>query len=87
MIIWPLPQDYSWLASHGFQYLSFPPLQEQVARFRSRESAVRCASRFYAKRPEVMHTILNSAQPEVPYSVLGFEQPNDYCWLPVEKSL
>ncbi|GHO56711.1 hypothetical protein KSD_61710 [Ktedonobacter sp. SOSP1-85] len=85
VMIWPLPQDYHWFASHGFQYQSFPPLQEPMVRFRSRESALRCVKRFYAKRPESLRYLLEHEQPEIPYSILGFKQLSDYCWLVVEK--
>ncbi len=85
VMIWPLPQDYRWFASHGFQYQSFPPLQEPMVHFRSMESALRCVARFYGKRPESLRYLQEHGQPEVPYSVLGFKQPNDYCWLVVEK--
>jgi ubiquinone/menaquinone biosynthesis C-methylase UbiE len=85
VIIWPLPPDYQWFASHGFQYRLFPPLQEPMVRFRSMESALQCVTRFYAKRPECIHYLQEHGQPEIPYALLGFKQPNDYCWLAVEK--
>ncbi|MBO0794188.1 MAG: hypothetical protein J2P36_25015, partial [Ktedonobacteraceae bacterium] len=72
-------------ADHGFAYQSFPPLPEPMVRFRSMESALRCVTRFYAKRPECMRYLLEHEQPAIPYTILGFKQPNDYCWLAVEK--
>ncbi len=85
VIIWPMPQDYHWFASRGFQYRSFPPLPEPMVHFRSMETALRCTARFYARCPESTRYLLEHGQPEIPYSILGFKQPNDYCWLVVEK--
>lgn len=85
VIIWPRPQDYHWFASHGFQYRSFPQLHEPMVRFRSMESAIRCVTHFYARRPESLRYLLEHALPEIPYSLIGLKQPNDCCWLVVEK--
>ncbi len=87
VIIWPLPQDYHWFARHGFRYQSFPPLREPMIRFRSMASALQCVERFYAKCSEGRRYLLEHAQPEIPYALLGFTQPNDYCWLAVEKAM
>jgi ubiquinone/menaquinone biosynthesis C-methylase UbiE len=84
VIIWPRTQDYEWLASHGFQYVTLPVQQDMQVHFRSLESALRCARRFYAHNENVIRYILKRGQPEVPFSLLGFNPPRDYCWLRVE---
>ena len=84
VIIWPRTQDYEWLASHGFQYVTLPVQQEMQVHFRSLESALRCARRFYAHNENVIRYILKRGQPEVPFSLLGFNPPRDYFWLRVE---
>lgn len=84
VIIWPRTQDYEWLASHGFQYVALPMQQDMQVLFRSLASALRCARRFYAHNENVIRYILKRKQPEVPFSVLGFNPPRDYCWLRVE---
>ncbi len=84
ILIWPSPYDYDWLVKHGFQYVTFPLLQEAYVRFRSLESALRCLQLFYADNKTAAHYILERQQSEVPFSLLGFEQPHDYCWLPVK---
>lgn len=84
VIIWPRTQDYEWLAAHGFQYVALPMQQDMQVHFRSLASALGCAKRFYAHNENVTRYILKRGQPEVPFSVLGFNPPRDYCWLKVE---
>ena len=84
VIIWPRTQDYEWLAAHGFQYVTLPVQQDMQVHFRSLESALRCARRFYAHNENVIRYILKRGQPEVPFSLLGFNPPLDYFWLRVE---
>lgn len=84
VLIWPRPEDYAWLAEHGFQYVALPMYQEMRVRFRSLHSALRCARHFYAHNSAVSSYILTHRQPEVPFSVLGFNPPRDYCWLIVK---
>jgi len=84
VLIWPRIPDYAWLAVHGFQHVMLPMDQEMTVRFRSLESALRCARHFYAHNKTVVDYILKRRRPEVPYSVLGFNPPIDYCWLTVE---
>jgi FkbM family methyltransferase len=84
VVIWPRTQDYEWLAEHGFQYVALAPDCKSSVRFRSLDSASRCAQRFYARNPNIVRYILERRQSEVPYSVLGFNPPCDYCWLTVE---
>jgi ubiquinone/menaquinone biosynthesis C-methylase UbiE len=84
VIIWPRIQDYDWLTQHGFQHITLPVQQEMRVHFRSLESALHCARRFYARNEQVARYILERRQPEVPFSVLGLNPPRDYCWLTVE---
>jgi ubiquinone/menaquinone biosynthesis C-methylase UbiE len=84
VIIWPRIQDYDWLTQHGFQHITLPVEQEMRVHFRSLESALHCARRFYARNEQVARYILERRQPEVPFSVLGLNPPRDYCWLTVE---
>ncbi len=83
VLIWPRPEDYDWLAEHGFHYVALPVRQEMRVRFRSLHSAIRCARRFYAHNQAVVHYIVKRRKPEVPFSVLGLNPPCDYCWLTV----
>src|SRR3989440_6998161 len=84
VVIWPRKEDYSWLLAHGFCYVSIPLHREMAVRFRSLQSAVRCARLFYARNKSVVRYLLKKRKPEVPYSVLGINPPHDYCWLTVE---
>jgi ubiquinone/menaquinone biosynthesis C-methylase UbiE len=84
VIIWPRTQDYEWLAGHGFQYVALPLREEMRVRFRSMQSALRCARHFYAHNPYVVQYLLREQKPEVPFSVIGVNPPCDYCWLVVE---
>ena len=84
VIIWPRVQDYEWLTQHGFQHVMLPVQQEMRVHFRSLETALKCARRFYAHNEQVARYILERRQPEVPFSVLGLNPPRDYCWLTVK---
>ncbi len=84
VIIWPRTQDYEWLAGHGFQYVALPSHEEMRVRFRSMQSALRCARHFYAHNPYVVQYLLREQKPEVPFSVIGVNPPCDYCWLVVK---
>ena len=81
VVIWPRREDYDWLAGHGFHYVELPLDQEMRVRFRSLQSALRCARLFYAHNTAVASYILERRQPEVPFSVLGINPPRDYSWL------
>jgi len=83
ILIWPRPQDYHWLADHGFQYAALPMPEEFPVRFRSLSSALRVARRFYAGKPAVTQRLLRTREPEVPFSLLNANPPHDYCWLRV----
>ncbi len=85
VIIWPRPEDYDWLAAQGFNYVAMPLRQEMQVRFRSLEVARRCAQRFYAHNSRLLRFLHEQKQPTVPFSVLGFNPPHDYCWLEVKK--
>src|SRR6266566_3817337 len=83
VIIWPRVQDYDWLAEHGFRYVALPMCEEMRICFRTLQSALRCARHFYAHNPNVVQYILRERKPEIPFSMLGFNPPCDYCWLSV----
>jgi ubiquinone/menaquinone biosynthesis C-methylase UbiE len=83
IIIWPCIQDYCWLAEHGFRYVALPVVEEMQVRFRTLQSALRCARHFYAHNPDVVQYFLRERKPEIPFSILGFNPPCDYCWLRV----
>ncbi len=85
VIIWPRTEDYDWLAKQSFQYVAMPMQHEMRVHFRSLQSAWRCARRFYGKNQALMQYLVRRRQPEVPFSVLGFNPPHDYCWLEVKK--
>lgn len=83
ILIWPRAEDRDWLTAHGFQYVSLPMRREMRVHFRSLRSALRCARLFYAHNKAVASYITKRRKPEVPFSVLGFNPPRDYCWLVV----
>lgn len=83
-LIWPRAGDYDWIIAQGFQCVILGAEQEMKVHFRSPQSALRCARRFYARNENVMRYILQHSQPEVPFSVLGFNHPCDYYWLTVK---
>ena len=80
VLIWPCTEDYDWLKAHGFQYVALSLQQEMRVQFRSFQSALRCARLFYARNGSVKRYLLRWRKPEVPFSVLGFNPPRDYCW-------
>jgi ubiquinone/menaquinone biosynthesis C-methylase UbiE len=84
ILIWPRPEDYHWLAAHGFQYVALPLPEEPRARYRSWRSALRVAHRFYAHNLAVTRYLRRVHQPEIPFSLLSPNPPHDYCWLVVE---
>jgi ubiquinone/menaquinone biosynthesis C-methylase UbiE len=85
VIIWPSSTDYGWFERHGFQYVTFPKNPDACIHFRSLESALKCVTLFYARNQAVMNYLHEWQKPEIPYSLVGFEQPRDYCWLRVKK--
>ena len=86
VLIWPRREDHAWLRAHGFRYIALPLKQEMQVRFRSLQSALQCARRFYAQNKAVARYILAKQKPEIPFSVIGVNPPCDYCWLEVKKS-
>ena len=85
VIIWPRPQDYEWLAGHGFSYVSLPGGSKMKVSFPSMKVAWRVARRFYARNKKLQKYLRERKQPEVPFTVLGVNPPHDYCWLAVHK--
>ncbi len=83
IVIWPRPEDYGWLAEQGFQYVALPLRAEPRVRYRSWQSALRVARRFYARNRALTRHLLHSRQADVPFSLLGPNPPHDYCWLEV----
>ncbi|HEX2910358.1 MAG TPA: methyltransferase domain-containing protein [Chloroflexia bacterium] len=81
VIIWPRPEDHQWFQERGFQYVKLPLQNEMKVRFRSLQSAMRVARRFYARNQRLLKYLQERRNPEVPFSVLGFNPPRDYCWL------
>ncbi len=86
VIIWPRTQDHDWLAERGFHYVTLPVYEEMRIRFRTLESALRCAQRFNAQNRNVIEYLLKERKPEIPFSILGLNPPRDYCWLTIQKS-
>jgi ubiquinone/menaquinone biosynthesis C-methylase UbiE len=84
VIIWPRREDYEWLRVHGFHYVALPLHEEMIIRFRSWQSAMRCARLFYAHNAAVISYLQAQRKPELPFSVLGVNPPRDYCWLTVQ---
>jgi len=83
ILIWPRLPDRPWLAAHGFHYVALPQKQEMSLSFASWESAWRCIQCFYARNRLVQRYLSHARQPRIPFSVLGFNAPCDYCWLQV----
>lgn len=85
VVIWPRPEDYAWLAAHGFRYVALPAPPDMGVRFRSFATALRVASRFYAHNTAVIRYLMQQRRPEIPFALLGGNPPHDYCWLLVEE--
>jgi ubiquinone/menaquinone biosynthesis C-methylase UbiE len=83
VLIWPRSEDLAWLRKHGFQHVVLPMREEMLIHFRSLNSALHCARRFYANNQAVTHYILKKHRSEVPFSIIGNNPPRDYCWLEV----
>lgn len=84
ILIWPRLQDRNWLLEHGFHYVTLPIQQEMRVHFRSLQSALHCAKRFYARNRAVVRYLLCKKRPDIPFSVIGVNPPRDYCWLEVQ---
>lgn len=85
VLIWPRPEDYEWLAERGFSYVSLPGEAKMKVSFRNMKVAWKVARRFYARNEKLQKYLKEHRQPQVPFSVLGFNPPHDYCWLAVNK--
>lgn len=83
VLIWPRPEDRRWLAEHGFHSLILPGGERMSVRFPSLAAALRCARRFYANNSRLLRYLQKTEQPDVPFAVLGFNPPCEYCWLRV----
>ncbi len=83
VVIWPRCEDHRWLAEQGFHYVALPQEKEMGVDFVSWQSAWRCVHRFYARKQNVHRYLSHAAQPRLPFSVLDFNAPCDYCWLQV----
>ena len=83
VLIWPRYEDRAWLEGHGFTYVTLPIRQEMRVRFRSQETALECARRFYTHNHEVARYVLTRQSADVPFSVIGLNPPCEYCWLQV----
>lgn len=83
VLIWPRPEDRRWLAEHGFHSLILPGGERMSVRFPSLAAALLCARRFYANNSRLLRYLQKTEQPDVPFAVLGFNPPCEYCWLQV----
>ncbi|MBE3558465.1 MAG: methyltransferase domain-containing protein [Ktedonobacteraceae bacterium] len=85
VLIWPRVKDRDWLRERGFQYVSLPRNGDMSIHFRSLRSAVRCARIFYGRNRAVRRYLLTAKRPVIPFSIIGVNPPDDYCWLQVQK--
>jgi len=83
VLIWPRNEDLAWLRERGFRHIVLPMREEMSIHFRSVNSALHCAHRFYAHNQEVARYILRKHRSDVPFSLIGNNPPRDYCWLQV----
>lgn len=85
VLIWPRPQDFEWLAARGFRYVALPMNRDLRVQYRSFEVAVRVARRFYARNRALRGYLARVHRAQIPFSLVGYNPPHDYCWLAVEK--
>jgi ubiquinone/menaquinone biosynthesis C-methylase UbiE len=83
VLIWARQADRDWLTEHGFCCLVLPSSPPMEVRFRSLESALRCARRFYHNDPALLAYLHKERRPEVPFSLLGRDSSCHLCWLQV----
>ena len=76
IIIWPRACDRQWLEERGFRYVALPTEGEMRIQFRSLGEALRLARRFYGRK--AVAYLRKYGRPELPFSVIGYNQPNDY---------
>jgi ubiquinone/menaquinone biosynthesis C-methylase UbiE len=84
IIIWPRTEDLSWFKSRSFNYRSFSQMDEVTVTYRSWQSALRCAVRFYRHNTRLLNYLLEFQTANIPYRLLGFNPPRDYCWITVQ---
>jgi SAM-dependent methyltransferase len=80
VIIWP--EDIPWFSSHRFQCADFPAGRLTIS-FPTLEDGLCAARRFYA--PSVIQYLEQTGIPEIPFSVIGVEEPRTCCWMTVRK--
>jgi SAM-dependent methyltransferase len=80
VIIWP--EDIPWFASHSFQCADFPAGRLAIS-FPTLEDGLRAARRFYT--PSAVQYLERTGLPELPFSVVGAEEPRTCCWKKVRK--
>jgi hypothetical protein len=86
VIIWPREQDRAWFAEHKFNYEALPASpRDMKVQFRDFKTALRCVRYFYNKNRAALRHLEKTQRPELPFDVLGFNPPVDYCWLDVDK--
>lgn len=84
VLIWPRAKDRPWFVAHGFRFITLPEDPTMNISFRSIESALKCATYFYARNKDVVPYILDRHSANVPFSLLGIDPPLEYCWLAVD---
>jgi SAM-dependent methyltransferase len=79
VILWP--EDPAWFARHGFRHIVLPG--RLTITFPTLADGIEAARRFYGARA-VRH-LERTGRPELPFGVLGVNEPRDLCWLIVRK--
>lgn len=85
LVFWPSPADYPWFAAHGFAYVAVPMRESPCVHFGDLARARRCAHRFYARNAKLHRYLDETRQPDIPFYLMGFAPPHDYCRLVVEQ--
>ena len=80
VIIWP--EDIPWFSSHRFQRVEFPRGRLTIS-FPTVEDGLHAARRFYT--PSVVQYLERTGIPELPFSVVGADEPRTCCWMTVRK--
>lgn len=81
LLIWPRPQDVSWLRQQGFHHVAIAPQGNMAVHFRSLAEGLQLAWRFYGRKPQVLRYLLDHQTPAVPYAILGMPTSSNYCWM------
>lgn len=82
VLIWPRREDLPWLKERGFRHITLAGADGMCVHFPSSAVARRCIRRFYAgKRSALAYLFQQPCSSVVPFSVLGFNPPCDYCML------